>query len=78
MAANPYSYQITIKRAATLGPAPADRRRAARALLSDGRATLAAVSAAWYGGDDRAARREIYAGSVGSQIAVMPVAAVRL
>jgi hypothetical protein len=75
---NPYHYQIDSPRADRLGPAPADRRRAARALLSDGRATLAAVSAAWYGGDDRAARRKIYAGSVGSQTATAPVAAVRL
>lgn len=74
---HPYHYQIDSSRAATLGPAPADRRRAARRLLGLGRATLAAVAAAWYGGDDRAARREIYAGSVGSQIAMMPVAAVR-
>jgi hypothetical protein len=75
---NPYHYQIDERRAATLGPAPVDRRRAARRLLSLGRATLAAVSAAWYGGDDRAARRDIYAGSVGSQTATAPVAAVRL
>jgi hypothetical protein len=75
---NPYHYQIDSPRAARLGPAPGHRRRAARRLLSLGRATLAAVAAAWYVGDDRAARREIYAGSVGSQTATAPVAAVRL
>jgi streptomycin 6-kinase len=75
---NRYHYQIDGRRAAILGPIPANRRRQARRLLSLGRATLAAISAAWYGGDDAEARREIYAGSAGAQIATMPVPAVRL
>jgi hypothetical protein len=71
---NAYHYQITARRCAILGPAPADRQRAARRLLGLGKATLAAVSAAWYGGDDAQARAEIY-GSGGTRITV---AAVRL
>jgi hypothetical protein len=75
---NCYHYQIDERRCSLLGPAPANRQRQARRLLSLGRATLAAVSAAWYGGDERAARREIYAGAFGSQTATAPVAAVQL
>jgi hypothetical protein len=73
-----YHYQIGHRRAALLGAPPADRRRAARRLLSTGRATLAAVSEAWYGGDAAAARQEIYAGRSGARLATAPVAAVQL